>query len=553
MPDFNLTKARRDFPILSLRVNGAPLIYFDNAATTHKPRAVIDKLNHFYKMTNANVHRGSHSLSNSSTTQFEQARETVAQFINAPAVEEVLWCKGTTEAINLVANSLGSILIGEGDTILVSVSEHHANIVPWQLLAQRKNAQLIPIPLTLDHKIDQVAYRKLLRQHRPKIVALGHVSNALGTIHPIQEMVELAQSAGAKTLVDGAQAIAHLNVDVQQLGCDFYCFSGHKCYGPTGIGVLWGKAELLNMMPAWQAGGEMISSVSFSGTSFNHIPFKFEAGTPPIADAIGLAAALTYLNSFERDQLEIHEKSLLKLLHTGCNGLPEVHCLSSVHDNVGIVSFTVRDVHHQDIALILDQSGIAVRSGHHCAMPLMESLKIDGTLRASISFYNSREEIERFLSALQHAIEVLSDSMATQQCEDEAVTTDEIKLPSEANVIDTLVSASSWQQRFGYLLQLGDLLPQPNSSLLQDKYKLAGCESGVWLKPIKQDANGAFKYNAWSDARIMRGLMVMLISCRLTALEDITLFLERTKLAQFLSPSRTSGVIAILNALDDWK
>lgn len=551
MSAFNLVKARRDFPILSLRVNSKPLIYFDNAATTQKPRAVLEQLNSFYKMANANVHRGSHTLSNTATSQFEEARKIVAAFVNAPAIEEVLWCRGATEAINLVANSLGSIIINAGDSILVSVSEHHANIVPWQLLAERKNAHLIPIPLTKDHKIDQLAYQKLLQLHRPKIVALGHVSNALGTIHPVKEMIAQAQKIGAITLIDGAQAIAHLTVDVQELGCDFYCFSAHKCYGPTGIGVLWGRAELLNQMPPWQGGGEMIESVSFAGSRFNQLPFKFEAGTPPIADAIAFGAALCYLNSYNREELAAYEKALLLKLRRGCEDLPGVTCLSPRFDNVGILSFIVADIHHQDIAMLLDQSGIAVRSGHHCAMPLMQSLELDGTLRVSLSFYNSEQEVDYFLEALRQAIDIFSVSKAQQITAKHSSRQESkaIKLPSEHSVIEGLCAAKTWQQRFSYVLQLGEVLPERDENVLSNDYKLSACESAVWLRNITPNAADTPLYAAWSDARVMRGLLVMLLSCRSTAISDTDLFLKRVKLAQFLSPSRTNGVMAITDIL----
>ena len=403
---FDAAKVRRDFPILSLRVNSKPLIYFDNAATTQKPRVVIDALNQFYKLANANVHRGAHSLSNNATSAFEQARECVASFINATNSSEVIWCKGTTEAINLVANSLGGMLLDQGDCILVSCSEHHANIVPWQLIAAAKGASVIAIPLDSDLCIDQQAYLQLLQQHRPKIVALGHVSNALGTIHPIAKMLAEAKKIGAVTLVDGAQAVAHLPVDVQQLGCDFYCFSGHKCFGPTGIGVLWGKQALLEKMPPWQGGGEMIEKVSFAGTSFNQLPFKFEAGTPPIADAIALGCALNYLSATDREQTQRYEQALADRLASGVVQIAEVNLYYPSPQNVGIVSFSVQGIHHQDIAMLLDQSGIAVRSGHHCAMPLMQSLGLEGTLRASISFYNTEQEEDFFIKALQHAIDM---------------------------------------------------------------------------------------------------------------------------------------------------
>jgi len=548
MTSFNIAKIRRDFPILSLRINSKPLIYLDNAATTQKPRVVLDKLNQFYKLSNANVHRGAHSLSNTATTAFEAARDCVAEFINAPNSHEIIWCKGTTEAINLVAHSLGSYHLQQGDCVLVSVSEHHANIVPWQQIALARGASVIPIALNADLSIDQDDYARLLQQHRPKIVALGHVSNALGIIHPIADMIARAKAIGAITFIDGAQAVGHLSVDVQQLGCDFYSFSSHKCFGPTGIGVLWGKTQLLEKMPVWQSGGEMISKVSFSGTHFNTLPFKFEAGTPPIADAIGFAAAINYLNCLDRAAASAHEQQLIQQMHDALTLIPLLTLYSPRDSNAGVISFTVKGLHHQDIAALLDQEGIALRSGHHCAMPLMESLNIEGTLRASISFYNTGQEIDTFIVALKQCIELLTQhEKDTTNPSNNLETTDEYPYPPSQDIISTLCDANSWQQRFAYLLRLAELLPAPPSTLICEQYQLQQCESGVWIKPVIIDQE--LRYIAWSDARIMRGLLVLIISCQEIAMKDSNAFLEQVKLNQYLSPSRTNGVQAIIAAM----
>ncbi len=546
---FDVTKVRRDFPILSSRVEGNPLVYLDNAATTQKPRVVLDKLNQFYKLSNANVHRGSHHLSNLATHQFEQARETVAEFINAPNSHEIIWCKGTTEAINLVANSVHKWL---GDqfgyapyTVLVSIGEHHANIVPWQLLAETAKVQLIAIPLTASLEIDPVAYTALLQQHKPKVVALGHVSNATGCIHPVKEMLAQAKQMGAVTLIDGAQAIGHFRVDVQTLNCDFYCFSAHKCFGPTGIGALWGKTQLLNEMPPWQGGGEMIEKVSFSGTSYNKLPFKFEAGTPAIADVIGFAAAIDYLNAMDREKAQAHERQLFDQLIQACEQIPRLRLLSPIRHNVGIVSFIIEDLHHQDIATLLDQYGIAVRSGHHCAMPLMEHLAVSGTLRVSLSFYNTEQELAHFISALTEIIETLSATTAALTVANN-ISRAQI-YPYGHEVIRQFEQARNSQERFNYLIQLSELLIKPSKEYLKDQYLLKQCEAKVWL--IKDSANQPLKYHAWSDARIMRGLLVMLISCQKIAVNDLEAFLVRVKLERYLSPSRTNGVKAILAVL----
>lgn len=547
MSAFNIAKVRRDFPLLSLRVNSKPLIYLDNAATTQKPRVVIDALNQFYKVANANVHRGAHSLSNNATSAYEQARSTVATFINATATKEIIWCSGTTDAINLVANSLSAMVLNQGDCILVSVSEHHANIVPWQQAAIVHGAHVIAVPLRDDLSIDLEQYALLLEQHRPKIVALAHVSNALGTIHPIKQMIAMAQQHGALTLIDGAQAISHLKVDVQQLNCDFYCFSAHKCFGPTGIGVLWGRYELLDKMPVWKTGGEMIKKVSFTGTSFNALPFKFEAGTPPIGDAIAFCAALQYLNNLDSGGARSHEQHLTNSLINALKAIPQVTLYSPSRNNAGVVSFSVEDLHHQDLAALLDQEGIAVRSGHHCAMPLMEALGIEGTLRASLCFYNTEQEIEAFVHALKQSIALLSEKTTNHINNSEMPSAQLIEYPDSAVLIQTLKRSKTWQKRFSLLMSLGDLLPAPDASLICECYQLQQCESGVWLQKMTNENHTS--YLAWSDARIMRGLIVFLISCKVAALADIDRLLQEVKLSAYLSPSRTNGVKAIIAAL----
>ncbi|ENY71316.1 cysteine desulfurase [Aeromonas diversa CDC 2478-85] len=393
---------RRQFPALHQSVNGHPLVYLDNAATTQKPEAVLEAMRAFYQSDNANVHRASHALSTRATAAFEAARETVARFINAPDSREVIWTRGTTEAINLVAQSWGQSL-KPGDEILVSTLEHHANIVPWQLTAQRSGARVVPIPLDPRGDIDLDAYRALLGP-RTRLVAVGQVSNALGTINPVAEMARLAKAAGALVLIDGAQAVAHLPVDVQRLGCDFYAFSGHKMYAPTGIGALWGRRDLLEKMPPWQGGGEMIERVSFAGTSFNQPPFKFEAGTPHIAGAVSLAAAIDFLQEQDRDALLAHEYELTNYLAERLRTTPGVRLVGEPKERIGAVSFLLDEVHPQDAGTLLDLQGVAVRVGHHCAMPLMESLGIGGTLRASLACYSTREEVDALIRAI-HKLE----------------------------------------------------------------------------------------------------------------------------------------------------
>ncbi len=552
---FDPSKIRRDFPILSSRINGQPLIYLDNAATTQKPRAVIDSLSRFYKSANSNVHRGSHTLSNRATSEFEAAREQVANIINAPHTEEVIWTRGATEAVNLIAQSYADSILAPDDTILLSVMEHHANIVPWQQVAQKRHAHITVIPLTTTGELDLAAYQQLLIKHRPKIVTVTHVSNALGVINPVVKITEMAKSVGATVVIDGAQAIAHELVDVQSIGCDFYFFSGHKCYGPTGIGALWGRKALLEQMPPWQCGGEMIEKVSFSGTTFNRLPFKFEAGTPPIADAIALSEALKYLANLDRKAVAAHEKNLRDLAIQYCQNIDGITLLAIEPDNVGILSLMVEGVHNQDLAALLDQSGIAVRSGHHCTMPLMEYLGCNGTVRASFALYNTQAEVTRFAEVLQDCItqlrddtstdiDTLSKNSALSYCETE----------SHPLLVEKLNSASSWQARFDLLLSAGKKLSVFPAQYKIDEHRIAGCESNVWLI-AQQQPDLSWKFAIDSDAKLMRGIIYLILSVvqhqtskTIQALQTEKL-LHSCKLTNYLSPSRTNGVQAIINQI----
>ncbi|UBO73968.1 aminotransferase class V-fold PLP-dependent enzyme [Aeromonas rivuli] len=392
-------RLRDQFPALAQQVNGHPLVYLDNAATTHKPHAVLAAMDGFYRTDNANVHRAAHALSGRATLAFEGARETLARFINAPHQREIIWTRGATEAINLVAQSWGASELEVGDEIVLSTLEHHANIVPWQLVAERTGAIIKVIPLDERGDLDMLAYLAMLGP-RTRLVSVAHVSNALGTVNPVKQIVAAAKTVGALTLIDGAQAVAHFEVDVQAIGCDFYVFSGHKLYGPTGIGVLWGKAALLERMPPWQAGGEMIDRVSFSGTSFNSLPFKFEAGTPHIAGAIGLAAAVDFLLAQDREAIAHYEAALMAQLVAGLKQIPGLRLIGEPLQRSGAVSFLLEEIHPQDAATLLDMQGIALRVGHHCAMPLMESLGLSGTMRASLACYNNRNDVDALLAAL---------------------------------------------------------------------------------------------------------------------------------------------------------
>lgn len=402
----DIQRIRADFPILNQSVNGHPLVYLDNAATTQKPQAVIDALVNYYSRDNSNVHRGAHTLSDRATASFENARQTLAGFINAPSARQIIWTRGTTESINLVAASWGGANLKSGDRILVSALEHHSNIVPWQLIAAKTGAEVVAIPVDEQGVIDLSALQQLL-DSRIRLVAVNHVSNALGTINPVEEIIALAHAAGALVLIDGAQAVAHWAVDVQALNCDFYVFSGHKLFGPTGIGVLYGRLDLLEQMPPYQGGGEMIETVSFDGSTWNQLPYKFEAGTPDIAGAIGLAAAVEYLNAQDRKVLAAHEDALLAYATEKALQVPGLKIIGTAPSKAAVLGFVLEGAHPSDIGMLLDQQGVAVRTGHHCAQPIMQQYGIPGTVRASFSFYNTFEDVDRLFVALEKVRQLL--------------------------------------------------------------------------------------------------------------------------------------------------
>ena len=402
---FDIARVRADFPILRQTVNGRPLVYLDNAATGQKPQSVLDALVNYYATENSNVHRGVHTLSQRATDAYEGAREKTRRFINAGADREIIFVRGTTEGINLVAQTWGRQNIGPGDEIVISAMEHHSNIVPWQILGQEKGARLRVIPINDAGELLLDEYEGLLND-RTKLVSVVHQSNALGTINPVEQMVELAHSRGIPVLLDGAQSIAHIPVDVRRLDCDFYVFSGHKLYGPTGVGALYGKAELLEAMPPYQGGGEMIRSVTFEETLYNTIPNKFEAGTQNIAGSVGLGAAIDYVTDLGMDNIAAYEQELLaygteRLLEIG-----PLRLIGTARDKGSILSFVMENAHPHDVGTILDAEGVAVRTGHHCAQPLMERYGIPATARASLAFYNTKEEIDALVRGLDRVIEI---------------------------------------------------------------------------------------------------------------------------------------------------
>ncbi len=400
-----VSRARDDFPILSRKVHGKPLVYLDNAATTQKPRAVIAAIRRYYGTSNSNVHRGVHALSDRATRAYEEARGRVARFLNAREDREIVFVRGATEAINLVAQTYGLLRLREGDEVLVTEMEHHANIVPWQMVCDRAGARLKVAPIEASGELDLAEYERKLTG-RTRLAAVTHVSNALGTVNPVREMIGMAHARGIPVLVDGAQAAPHIPVDVQALGCDFYVFSGHKLYGPTGIGVLYGKAEHLEAMPPYQGGGDMILRVTFEKTTYNAIPWKFEAGTPNIAGAVGLRAAIDYLDAIGLPAVSTHESDLLAYATEEVGRIPGVRIVGTAKEKAGILSFVVDGVHPHDIGTILDYEGVAIRAGHHCAMPLMDRLGLPATARASFGLYNTPAEVDLLAAGIRKAREV---------------------------------------------------------------------------------------------------------------------------------------------------
>jgi len=406
LSEFDVEKVRRDFPILDQKVHGKPLVYLDNAATTQKPLAVIEAIEHYYRHDNSNIHRGVHALSERATESYENSRAAVQRFLNAADPREIVFTRGTTEAINLVAQTYGRKHVGAGDEVLITAMEHHSNIVPWQILCEEKGARLRVAPINDRGELLVEDFEKFLGP-KTRLAAVSHLSNALGTINPVRDLVHMAHARGIPVLVDGAQAAPRMAVDVQDLDCDFYAISGHKMYAPTGIGVLYGKAELLEAMPPYQGGGDMIASVTFEKTVYNRLPYKFEAGTPNIADTIALGAAIEYLEQLGLEQVERHEHDLLAYATEAVESIPGLTIVGTAGEKAGVLSFTMGDIHPHDIGTILDREGIAVRTGHHCAQPVMQRFQIPATVRASFGLYNTRQEVDALVAGIHKVNEVL--------------------------------------------------------------------------------------------------------------------------------------------------
>lgn len=404
---FNTEQLRREFPALHQEVNKRPLIYFDNAATTQKPKAVIERILQYYSRENSNIHRGAHFLSQQATEAYEEARNTVQMFINAAFNHEIIFTRGTTEAINLVAYSFFKKFVKKGDEIIISAMEHHSNIVPWQIACEDYGAVLKVIPMNDEGVLDMEAYNQLLGP-KTRLVAVTHVSNALGTINPVKEITRLAHEHNAAVLIDGAQALSHIKVDVQELDCDFYCFSGHKLYGPMGVGVLYGKEDWLNQMPPYQGGGEMIKEVTFEKTTFNELPFKFEAGTPNVGDVLGMEAAIRFISYLRVDEIAAHEQRLMDYATKQLKTLDNIRFIGTAPEKTSVVSFIFTDIHPYDTGTILDKLGIAVRTGHHCAQPVMDHFGVPGTVRISLAIYNTKSEIDQLITALKQVREMFA-------------------------------------------------------------------------------------------------------------------------------------------------
>ncbi len=545
---FDPQTLRQQFPL----IDGYSGIYLDNGATTQKPRAVLEAIDRYYRYHNANVHRAAHRLSEQATREFEAARQQLQRFINARHSAEIIWTSGTTEAINLVANSYGLKHVKPGDEIVVSLMEHHANIVPWQLLAERSGALLKVIPLNKRGELELSAYQQLLSD-KTRIVALTHVSNALGTVKPLKHCIDLAHRAGAVVVVDGAQAVAHFAVDVQALNCDFYAFSGHKAYGPTGIGVLYGRQSLLEAMPPWKGGGEMIERVSFAGTSYNVPPFRFEAGTPNIAGAIGFAAAVSFLSAQQRGAIELHEQRLLQAAIDGLSSIKGVQLVGAPRQRAALLSFLLPGYHSYDIGALLDQQGIAIRTGHHCAMPLMDSLGLtEGTARASFALYNTLAEVDSLVAALDR---LMAPALHPSSAVSEESIADTADTAGSGTLEQQLLSCRDWQSRYSLIMKLGKNRPPLADHLRSADHQLHGCTNRVWLVASFNADSGCLSFQLDSDARVIRGLGEVLLEAvnSLPATElvkfDLDQHLRRLGLIQHLSPSRSNGLRAIMDEI----
>src|SRR6266545_1638339 len=562
----DVRRLRQDFPILAEKAHGKPLVYLDNAATSQKPRAVLDTLRHYYEHDNANVHRAVHVLSEHATEAYESARLKVQKFLGASCLREIIFTRGCTDAINLVAQTYGRKNVHAGDEVVITWMEHHSNIVPWQMLCQEKGAHLRVVPITDSGELRLDELERLLGP-RTKLVALSHVSNALGTINPIKEVIDMAHRLGIPVLIDGAQAVPHLSVDVQALDCDFYAFSGHKIYGPTGIGALYGKAVHLELMPPYQGGGDMIRSVSFEKTTWNELPYKFEAGTPNIAGAIGLGAALDYVEDVGRDAIAAHEKQLLEYATDKMADIPGVRIIGTAADKAAVISFVVEDppIASLDVGTRLDLEGIAVRTGHHCCQPLMERFCISSTARASFALYNTLEEVDAFVTALR---QIVASSRPRSVSVAENPAGSEIEFPEAAasspeaaadELAEVFEFLDGWPERYQYIIELGAKLPPMPDELKTDATRVKRCQSTVYMwARRKPGTTDVLEFLADSDADIVRGELAILqrLFSGQRAHEvlafDVQGFFERVGLDKNLSMGRRTGLAEMVQRVRDF-
>jgi cysteine desulfurase / selenocysteine lyase len=555
---FDIAAVRRDFPILAQRIHDKPLVYLDNAASTQKPTAVLDAIRDYYEKDHANVHRGVHALSERATKAYEEARLKVQKFINANCLREIIYTRGTTDAINLVAASFGQSL-RPGDEIVLTGLEHHSNIVPWQMAAHNHGATLKVVPVADDGTLRLDDLERLLGP-RVKMLALAHVSNALGTVNPIKEIVALAHGRGIQVFVDGAQAIAHLPVDVRDLDCDFYAFSGHKMYGPTGIGILYGKARHLETMPPYQTGGDMIDHVSFEKTTWNELPYKFEAGTPNIAGAVGLGAAIDYIETVGRDAIAVHDRKLLDRATERLSKIPGVRIIGLAPERAAAISFLVDDppMSALDVGTRLDLEGIAIRTGHHCCQPLMERFGIDGTARASFAMYNTLEEVDRFADVLEQIVADAKPRRSAPVASQVVYAAASASSPTEAaaDLAEFFDFVDDWAEKYAHIIDLGSrILPLP-TTLRTEPNRVRGCQSTVYLDLRKKaGSTDVVEFLADSDADIVRGLIAILEKifsgqrARDITAFDLDAFFRRIGLDKNLTMGRRNGLAEMANRI----
>ena len=553
---FDASAIRREFPILHSQMNGRPLVYLDNGASTQKPRVVIDRLVRYYQSEHANVHRGVYQLSQTATAEYEAAREKVRSFINAPSTREVIFTRGTTDSINLVASSFGRTFLKPGDDILISAMEHHSNIVPWQLVAQQTGATVRVIPINDQGELLIDEFVRMLSP-RVKLVAVSHLSNVLGTINPVERITAIAHEHGAKVLVDGAQWVGHFPTDVQEIGCDFYAFSGHKMFAPTGIGILFGRAELLEAMPPYQGGGDMIDTVAFEKTTYADLPYKFEAGTPNIADAIGLGTTIDFLRRIGFENMVYYEHGLLRYAESRLRQVPGLRLIGTANNKSSVVSFVMEDppVATIDIGAHLDKAGIAIRTGHHCCMPLMKRMGVESTARASLAFYNTPADIDRLAESL---LELQAKEKRRAMATVASATSAGLHWPepfadspqaAADEMADDLALFDGWEERDGFILELGEKLPPMPPELKVEECRVHGCMSTVHMVGRQRPGTpDALDILADSDAHLVRGLIGLLQhvysgqSTDSILAFDFDSFLRRVGLDKHLSMGRRSGL-----------